>query len=885
MQKLTAFDESVDMRFQIYNGLLLNLPFKDIQNASVLLPVFTNYCREQLEAGYSPLEIVDTFFKERVGTQSPDSLVEDLFRFLRLVERQIVLFDALEDSSYPKIHDIQGPGSLKDILNQVEREEDIEELKDFLEHYRVRIVLTAHPTQFYTDQVLGILFKLAEHLRHKDLIEIHKRLIQLGKTRFKKSKKPTPQDEAASLLGILESVMFQVIPEIHSRLVQEVHGTGINGLNLPGIVELGFWPGGDRDGNPFVNAQTTRNVAFMLKSTILKLYLQQLAGLKDRLTFEGVMEGIDKIEDKLTVTMNSLLSGNSSNYDEGTLYKSPVDFLDDLIEVRSILSSEHQGLFMEELDNMIFRVRCFGFHFAVMDIRQDSGIHEDVMCEILPQISTELGLKTSTDDYTELSEREKSTLLLQARKSLLQLSLNKRKELRERALECLDDPVQRDVLESIQAVMDIQKSNGKQAVHRYIISNSQAQSDVLEVCFFTLLAGFEGPFPPLDIVPLFETIDDLNNAPGVMTGLYTNDDYRAHLETRSSCQNIMLGFSDGTKDGGYVTANWEIFKAKENLTRVARDNGVEVVFFDGRGGPPARGGGNTHKFYRSLGKDIDSTRIQLTIQGQTISSSYGTVESATHNLEQLVSAGIENNIFPQNEEAGHDDHVKLMNEISKLARDYYLKLRAHPEFLSYLEEMTPLSYYGKTNIGSRPSKRKQENGLSLSSLRAIPFVGAWSQMKQNVPGYYGFGFAMSKIEEQGRLEELRDLYQKSLFFRTLVENSMQSLSKARFSATNYIGKDPVYSGFWHLLKEEADRTARLLKSVSGQDQLLATDPANRKSIGLRENLILPAVVIQQYALQKIRKDGKDLSEDYKNALEKLIIKSLAASVNASRNSV
>jgi phosphoenolpyruvate carboxylase len=593
--------EEVEMRFQIYNGLLLNLPFEDAKNAAILLPVFTEYAQGRLEQGATPLEIVEGFFSEKLEIRDYQLLKDDLFRFLRLVERQIVLFDALEDSAYNKIHDAGGPGSLKDILNQVERAEKLPGLQAFLEEYKVRLVLTAHPTQFYTDQILGIMRDMADSLQRKDLPEVNYRLLQLGKTPFKKKSKPSPIDEAQSLMGILDKVMYQVIPGLHAQMIREVYTDQEEGMRVPGIIELGFWPGGDRDGNPFVDAGTTLQVAQMLKTLVLGLYLEDIKALKSRLTFEGVLELLNTMEEKVAKTLlgsqlflpeqMARLGNYLTKPLQGDEYQNPGELLEDLIHLRRVLDKDHQGLFISLIEDLIFKVQSFGFHFAILDVRQDSRIHGAVFQTLLPLLAKETGLGIAGPSYDELSEEERVQTLVSLRDKLGRLPQVQKESLFKSSLETLDDPVFRDVLESMRAIKSIQKTNGKNSLHRYIVSNSQTLSDILEVWTLSVLAGHDAQKNDVDFVPLFETVEDLHNAPGIMEALYSLPEYHKHLEYRGMNQHVMLGFSDGTKDGGYLAANWEIQRAKVSLTGLSQGMGVRVLFFDGRGGPPARGGG------------------------------------------------------------------------------------------------------------------------------------------------------------------------------------------------------------------------------------------------------------------------------------------------------
>jgi phosphoenolpyruvate carboxylase len=397
------------------------------------------------------------------------------------------------------------------------------------------------------------------------------------------------------------------------------------------------------------------------------------------------------------------------------------------------------------------------------------------------------------------------------------------------------------------------------------------------------LLGWENP--PVDIVPLFETVEDLKDAHEVMRMLYTDRKYAKHLKSRGNRQTIMLGFSDGTKDGGYLMANWSIYKAKENLTLMAREHDVKVVFFDGRGGPPARGGGKTHKFYASMGPTIENNEIQITIQGQTISSNFGTLDSCRFNLENMLSAGITNGVFNKDKKQFTAAQRILFDNMAELSYEKYSAFKAHPKFLPYLDKMSTLNYYAKTNIGSRPSKRSKSAELDFNDLRAIPFVGSWSQLKQNVPGFFGLGHAMGEYEKKGEWDKIQDLYDNSLFFRTLLENSMMSLSKSFFPLTAYMKDDEEFGEFWMIIYNEFLETKRLLLKVSGYTELMENYPDGLASIKMREHIVVPLLTIQQYALNKIRqiKNGKE-SDTLLEVYEKIVTRSLFGNINASRNS-
>ncbi|MDX5437581.1 MAG: phosphoenolpyruvate carboxylase, partial [Pontibacter sp.] len=375
----------------------------------------------------------------------------------------------------------------------------------------------------------------------------------------------------------------------------------------------------------------------------------------------------------------------------------------------------------------------------------------------------------------------------------------------------------------------IQEQNGEEGCHRYIISHSTSALNVLEVYTLFALRGWSREEMTVDIVPLFETIDDLRNAARVMGELYRDEVYRSHLHRRGNTQTIMLGFSDGTKDGGYFMANWSIYKAKEALTQVSREYGLEVIFFDGRGGPPARGGGKTQQFYASLGDNIANKEIQLTIQGQTISSNFGTVDSAQYNIEQLMHAGVSNALFSQKKPTLAPESDKLLQQLANISYQAYSELKNHPVFLEYINYISPLRYYGEANIGSRPSKRKAGK-LNLDDLRAVPYVGAWSQLKQNLPGYFGVGIALEKMYENGHWQSLKQLYKESLFFKTLLDNCEMAMKKCFFPVTAYLADHPKYGELWRMIFDEFERTKKYVLMLSDDSDLMDDKPLEQVSI-------------------------------------------------------
>ena len=855
LPKLARFNENVLSKYQIYNSIFMTLPFDTISNTGVLLPLFHELCKKGFKEGKNPTEIVDTFFEKYQENPTEAEKTDLLFRFIQYIERQVVLFDAIEDAAFPVVNNMDGIGTLRNSKETALLSDKKEALKAHLEDFKVRVVLTAHPTQFYPGTVLGIITDLNKAIQNDDLLLIKKLLAQLGKTPFYKKEKPTPYDEAVSLIWYLENVFYESVSKIYNYIQNNIYDG--NPMDNE-IIDLGFWPGGDRDGNPFVTTKITLDVAERLRQSILRSYYRDVRRLKRRFTFDGVQEILSKIEKRLY--KHVVRSYSKVNFSQDI-------FLEELAKARKIIAEKHQSLFIEEIDDFINKVRIFGFHFATLDIRQDSRVHHKAFTQIVKDLQ-HTGDTTFPKNYEFLDEEEQIEILAVVKGSI--------------DPKMLTDDTSVSTIESIYALKEIQARNGERGANRYIISNNQTALNVMETFAMLNLCGFENELP-VDVIPLFETVEDLQNAEQVMRTIYSNRTYRYHLEKRKNKQTIMLGFSDGTKDGGYLMANWGIFKAKEALTKVSREFNIEVIFFDGRGGPPARGGGKTHQFYASLGPTIEDKEIQLTVQGQTISSNFGTKNSAQYNLEQLISSGIKNDIFTKDQL--NDKNRKLIEDMAEISYKTYVDFKNHPQFLPYLEKMSTLKYYAKTNIGSRPSKRGGSDKLDFSALRAIPFVGSWSQLKQNVPGFFGLGTALKKYEDANRFDEIIAFYNASDFFKTLLENSMMSLTKSFFELTAYMADDAEFGEFWKLIFEEYKTTKRLLLKLTGHKELMENFPVGKASIEIREKIVLPLLTIQQFALKKIQELQK--SEENTAELEvyeKIVMRSLFGNINASRNS-
>ncbi len=844
VKRLEEFQKLVNNKFNIYNSLFLNLPYHKDSNIGILIPILYDACQQGLASGQDPQEILDSFFDTYPGIKSEADKIEFMFRVIQYVERQVVLFDSVEDAAFAKLQEYSTSLSIKDFFQLLNSRQSRDTLSDKLSTFSARIVFTAHPTQFYPPSVLDIISRLRLLIADNKINEIDVTLQQLGLTSLINAQKPTPFDEARNIIYFLRNVYYDAVGELYSYIKENVDN---DYFDNPNILKLGFWPGGDRDGNPFVTSEITNNVADELRMTLMKCYYQDVKKLQQKLSFREIEDILGQLKIRIYSTMFNPAA--YIRYDE---------IIEPLTAARELLINKYHSLYLKNLDEVIDKVKIFRTHFATLDIRQDHSIHKKVVEAVL---KNENLISESIDELTK--------------EELLQIMLTHNIRL---DAERFEDEIIKDTILNISQLKDIQDKNGEEGCNRYIISNSEDVFSVLFVLGLFRWCGWDAEKITFDIVPLFETMIGMGSSELTMQELFNIPAYRKHVEQRNEKQTIMLGFSDGTKDGGYLKANWSIFKTKEKLTAVCAKNNFKAIFFDGRGGPPARGGGKTHRFYAAQSDLIANHEIQLTIQGQTITSRYATNRQFIFNCEQLLTAGLSHNI-PGRENVISDASRQLMEELAELSFEKYKALKEHPKFISYLENKSTLKYYDKANIGSRPGKRGNKKTLELSDLRAISFVGSWSQLKQNVPGYFGTGTALHTLMQNGKLNELKQLFREVPYFKALISNSMMSLTKSNFELTAYMQKDEEYKDFWNILFEEYKLSKEMVLLISDTAALMEEEPVSRESIKIREKIVLPLLVIQQYALQQISMDTES-----KNVYEKIVTRSLYGNINASRNS-
>lgn len=840
-----AFDLWVRKKYNVYNSIFLNLPFENVSHIRTMIPVMTADINTGLGKGRSPEQIINDYFKTNTDITDEYEKIEFMFMLIQYVERQIVLFDSIEDSAFPHLQDSENNISIRDTIRMGMQLHIEAKMIKKLSSFSIRPVFTAHPTQFYPPAILDIISKLKHMIDNNDLNSMDLTLQQLGMTPMGKSKKPTPFEEAQNIIYYLRHVYYDAMGKFYSSIKENLPE---NSFENPRLICIGFWPGGDRDGNPFVTAKITKDVADDLRMSLMKCYYGDIKELSEKLSFREVDDMIAALRSKLYKSMFD--SRYILSYD---------DIYSPLSEIRELIVHRYNKLYLKELDEFIDKLKIFRTHFATLDIRQDHSVHKKAITTILKKQGL---IKSSLE---EMEENELINILLSA-------------EFEIEAEMFIDDVVKETILNIFQ-LNDIQKHNGELGCNRYIISNSEDIYSVLFVFALFRWCGYPQNKLNFDIVPLFETMKGMTNGAEVLETLFSIPQYFEHVGRRGTKQTIMLGFSDGTKDGGYLKANWSIFKTKEALTSVCTKHGVDVVFFDGRGGPPARGGGKSHRFYAAQSEKIATNEIQLTIQGQTITSRFGTEEQFISNCDHLLTAGL-SRVLSDEKVCISDKSRELIEELSEISYTKYLELKNNPSFLPYLEHKTPLKYYSEANIGSRPAKRGKNKDLELKDLRAISFVGAWSQMKQNIPGYYGLGSALDQLVKEGKLNELKQLFNEVRFFKALILNSMMSLKKCNFALTKHIGNDKLYGDFWQLMYKEYCLSKEMVLAISGYDELMQEEPITRNSIEMREQIALPLLLIQQYAMQQLEQES-DYEENYK----KLITRSLFGIINASRNSI
>ncbi|QBJ98380.1 phosphoenolpyruvate carboxylase [Rhodococcus sp. ABRD24] len=757
-------------------------------------------------------------------------------------------------------------------------------------------VITAHPTEtrrrtiFETQNRIMELMRYREHVR-EDALEtadvdsrLRRHILTLWQTALIRLSRLRIQDEIEVGLRYYDASLFEVVPRLNAELRDSLRRRwpGVDLLPEP-MLRPGSWIGGDRDGNPFVTAEVVDRATHRAAETALEHHLSELEVLERELSMSArlvtVTAGLDRLAEasgddsafradepyrravrgmrvRLTAAAERILGHPPAHRAIGDLpgYAGPGELAADLQVIDSSLRSHGDAAVADDrLAQLRNSVEVFGFHLCGLDMRQNSDVHESVVAELLAWSGVH-------PDYRSLSE--------EARVALLSRELTNRRPLA--APNATFGEQTTKELGILRAAADVVGRIGPESVPNYIISMCTSVSDMLEAAI--LLAevglldpdGVDGPTCPVGIVPLFETIEDLQNGAATLSATLDVPVYRALVASRGHRQEVMLGYSDSNKDGGYLAANWALYRAELDLVRAARETGIRLRLFHGRGGTVGRGGGPSYDAILAQPPGAVAGSLRITEQGEVIAAKYADPRLARRNLEALLAATLESTLLDV-EGLGDDaaPAYSILDELAALARDAYADLvHDTPGFVEYFKASTPVAEIGALNIGSRPASRKPTE--SIADLRAIPWVLSWSQSRVMLPGWYGTGSAFERwiADDDDRLSTLTALYEKWPFFRTVLSNMAMVMSKSDMGlARRYAELVPdvaLREEVFGKISAEHDRTMAMYRAITGHENLLEDNPALERSVHNRFPYLEPLNHLQVELLRRYRAgDGSD----------------------------
>jgi phosphoenolpyruvate carboxylase len=781
-----------------------------------------------------------------------------------------------------------------------------DEMQQILDGMSITPVFTAHPTESKRRTVRQILANISgllqryhsnanfEHDREQVRELIHDHIVLLWQSDETRDRRPTVMDEVRNTgVYFFETVLFELVPRIYEELESALaEAWPDHNFTVPPLLTYGSWIGGDRDGNPFVTTEVTEEALRAHKATILVRYLYEVDAMYGLLSpalsqakfskpfLDHLADCMKQVpaEEKETfgrfdqepyrqmmiwifrrLKANQRL--NESPWDqvvEGEqaggypAYESSDELLDDLLLVRDSLN-ENKGerLVRGRFQRLIRAVEVFGFHLATLDVRQHADFHRQATAEVFARNKT-------VENYADLDEAEKIRVLTEEIESPRPWTGGCKAS----ASELTDETAQ--TLKLFRKIKQAHGMLGKASMQTYIISMTEGVSNLLEVLLMSHDAGLAGQ---LDVVPLFETVNDLRAAPEIMENLFQNPVYANHLKQRGGRQQIMIGYSDSNKDGGYLRANWMLFTAQRNLAEVCQRHGVVMTLFHGRGGSLGRGGGPANRAILAQPPESVKGRIRVTEQGEVVSSRYSDPEIAHRHLEQLVNAVLcSSGKRPQFDQI--DRWSSIMDDISDAAHKQYRALVEDEHFLTYFQAASPIDLIGQMNIGSRPAHRRATR--SLNDLRAIPWVFAWTQSRAGVPSWFGVGsgfeawLGQSEAERAQRMSELQEMYQKWPFFRTVIGNVHLGLGRADMAISKcyaQLAGQQAGTKIHDLIHAEYDLSKQLILEITGHDELLDTEPWLQKSIRVRNPYVDPMNFIQVELLKHFRNATDDSETD------------------------
>ncbi len=785
------------------------------------------------------------------------------------------------------------------------------DLVDGLQKLEVWPVFTAHPSEArrrtllqHLERTASIIEQLenpqiAPGTREATLEELLTRITLVWQTAEARLERPSVLDEVRSVLYVLAGTIYDVAPgvqrSVEAALAEAYPEWSEHGDLLPPLLRFGSWVGGDRDGNPAVTAEITRASARMSRAAIIRRYRQDVEALGRELSVSARLGGVSSRlmesikHDLAELHMEPVSRWSDEPYrrklgligerlrrtavGEHGAYSAPDDMLADLRLVEeSLLAHKGQRIVNGPVRDLISRVEVFGFHLAELEIRQHADQHTAAVAELL-------GLEGFAG-YETLDAEQKQSML--------------EERLAGPAPDVPSDALStatHEVLETLRAIADIQQANGPRACRTYIISMTRSPADVLALLFLARQAGLfawsggdSKAVCRLDIVPLFEQVRELRTCGEIMSRLYSSRPYRVALAARNDRQQVMVGYSDSNKDGGYLAATWQTYQAQQAVAEASAAERVELVIFHGRGGAVGRGGGPANRAILARPYEARLPNLKVTEQGEVIFARYGHPATAKRHFEQVIHALLESSLGAgvRTKDEGrttNDDQsairnpqsameksaiqnpqwIEMMERLAAVSQERYERMvKRSPDCIEFFRRVTPFPELGTLNIASRPVSRVSAGSgagsIELEDLRAIPWVFSWTQVRINLPGWFGLGAALESEIEAGGLERLRAMYGRWRFFTTTLDNAQLSLGTADMRAARlYTTLDEQSTGIMHIIEEEYERSIRCILQIAQQTELLEKSPLLARSIKLR-NPYVDALHLAQVALLRRYRD-------------------------------
>jgi len=778
------------------------------------------------------------------------------------------------------------PESLLDVLGRLKAQGvSAEELVGWFDRLWIEPVFTAHPTEAVRRSLLekeqAIVRSLVDGFdpqrtpqeRAEDDDRIHMALSAGWQTAEASPLRPTVQDEREHVDFYLAHPLYRIVPALHESLaqaLQQVYGVAVR---LPQLLRFASWVGGDMDGNPNVGADTIAECLASQRELVLERYREDVAALARQLSqTEGRVAVSAALKARLDAYRRSFpeaaarirprhadmpyrcllqligarLALTAEDHVDG--YPSSDELLDDLQRIADSLLAHrgvHAGAYAVE--RLLCRVRCFGLHLARLDVRQDSQVHDQALAALFND--ADWAGRDATDRAARLGAFAGG----------------------EAGFGDCNDATAASLQAVFATLRDSRRSHGRDATGLYIISMARSAADVLAVLALARRGGLvEGADVPLDIAPLFETVDDLTNAPATLRALLGDPVYRRHLAARGDQQWVMLGYSDSGKDGGTLASRWGLQRAQVELLEVAREAGIALAFFHGRGGSASRGGARITPALMSSPRGAVAGVLRVTEQGEVIHRKYGIRALALRHLEQTTGAVLRASLRPRESEPREAQWRDRMNDLSAISRRTYRDFVERDDFVDYFRSATPVDVIERMTLGSRPASRRSMRGVQ--DLRAIPWVFAWTQCRSILPGWYGLGSALEQGARQHGEAAMTEMARDWPFFANLLDDVEMVLAKCDLDIAEAFSRlsGPLHQGFFGLVRDEFTRTRQWLLRLKGSDTLLAGDPRLAASIRLRNPYVDPMSLLQVDLLQRWRQG--DCTDDD-------LLKALVACVN------